>query len=250
MMPESRPLQGLEGEATRCQEHGLALAGCGRCLEGTRSRRACLGILEAQSGIPGRLSASARAHRLRRHHRGSGHDGNLPSLGVCPFVRDPDGPANLHPTIWRPELLPPTVVLVTAPDCYPRLEKISRRSISARRRRAATASDGGHIVVEDCAESTTALSARGSEQVKSCAVELPFDDDFRVRAHQPIRFQRRLTGRVRRTPAKSMANHPAHRQRLTLTVRALDAQIEGARYRRSPRVCTAPKHSRASLENS
>ena len=65
----------------------------------------------------------------------------FPVAGGCPFVRDPDGPANLHPTIWRPELLPPTVVLVTAPDCYPKARELAGRSRMAderhlRRRRS------------------------------------------------------------------------------------------------------------------
>jgi hypothetical protein len=59
MMPESA-LQGLgRGKATHAKNGGLALAGCGRCLEGTRSRGARLEILETQSRISRRLSASA-----------------------------------------------------------------------------------------------------------------------------------------------------------------------------------------------
>ena len=61
------------------------------------------------------------------------------------------------------------------------------------------------------------------------AAELPFDDDFEIRAHAARRLWRALNGR----PAGPVFHElsPQRRQRLALALRALDARAEGNTYR-------------------
>jgi len=61
------------------------------------------------------------------------------------------------------------------------------------------------------------------------AAELPFDEDFEIRAHAARRLWRALNGRP--TGPAFYELSPQRRQRLSLTLRALDGRIEGNSYR-------------------
>jgi hypothetical protein len=60
------------------------------------------------------------------------------------------------------------------------------------------------------------------------AAELPFDENFEIRAHAARRLWRVLNGRPA-GPAHELS--PQRRQRLALALRALDGRIEGNSYR-------------------
>jgi hypothetical protein len=64
---------------------------------------------------------------------------------------------------------------------------------------------------------------------ESYAVELPFDGIFDIRAHAARRLWRALGGRAAGPAIHQLSSQ--RRQRLALTLRALDARIEGATYR-------------------
>jgi hypothetical protein len=61
------------------------------------------------------------------------------------------------------------------------------------------------------------------------AAELPFDEDFEIRAHAARRLWRALNGRSAGPAFYELS--PQRRQRLSLTLRALDGRIEGNSYR-------------------
>jgi hypothetical protein len=61
------------------------------------------------------------------------------------------------------------------------------------------------------------------------AAELPFDDDFEIRAHAARRLFRTLCGRPAGPSFHELS--PQRRQRLALALRALDGRIEGNSYR-------------------
>jgi hypothetical protein len=61
------------------------------------------------------------------------------------------------------------------------------------------------------------------------AAELPFDENFEIRAHAARRLWRALNGGP--TGPASYELSPQRRQRLSLTLRALDGRIEGNSYR-------------------
>jgi hypothetical protein len=124
--------------------------------------------------------------------------------------------------------LPPTVVLVTAPDCYPKARELAGVDLPSRT--SAIYADGGHLVVED-ASGDHHLWFRDVRAGQKLAALLPLDDDFRVRVLSLIRFQRRLTGRSSGPLPKAWQITRRHRQRLTQMVRALDAHLADASYR-------------------
>jgi hypothetical protein len=61
------------------------------------------------------------------------------------------------------------------------------------------------------------------------AAELPFDNDFEIRAHAARRLWRALNGRPAGPAFHELS--PQRRQRLALALRALDARAEGNSYR-------------------
>jgi hypothetical protein len=61
------------------------------------------------------------------------------------------------------------------------------------------------------------------------AAELPFDEDFEIRAHAARRLWRALNGHLAGPASYELS--PQRRQRLSLTLRALDGRIEGNSYR-------------------
>jgi hypothetical protein len=62
------------------------------------------------------------------------------------------------------------------------------------------------------------------------AAELPFDEDFEIRAHAARRLWRALNGRSAGPAFYELS--PQRRQRLSLTLRALDARVDGNSYRK------------------
>jgi hypothetical protein len=125
--------------------------------------------------------------------------------------------------------LPPTVVLVTAPDCYPKARELAGVDLGSTQG-SAIGAHGAQIVVED---------PSGDHHLWLCDVRagrklaalVPLDDDFRVRVLSLIRFQRHLTGRSSGPLPKTWQITRRHRQRLTLMVRALDGRLANASYR-------------------
>jgi hypothetical protein len=63
----------------------------------------------------------------------------------------------------------------------------------------------------------------------SYAAELPFDDDFEIRAHAARRLWRALNGRAAGPALHDLS--PQRRHRLVLALRALDARVGGNTYR-------------------
>jgi hypothetical protein len=147
----------------------------------------------------------------------------------CMFIRDPSLPADANPLLWRPELLPLSVTLVTAPDGYPDAHGPLPRDVDAARLRLQVADDL-HLLIEDADgdHRLWLLCASASDRQAAMVV---LDDRFALRIAALIRFQRRLEGRRSGPLPKSWRITPRHHQRLALMLRALDGHLARASYR-------------------
>ena len=127
---------------------------------------------------------------------------------------------------WAPEALPTIIPIVRNPNSAgPNVLDLADLSAGELRR----ASDGWHTVVRlRGAEHRLWLRETPATGV-SYAAELPFDDDFDVRAYAAHRLWRALHGLPVGPPLHHLS--PQRRQRLLLALRALDARIDGATYR-------------------
>jgi hypothetical protein len=138
-------------------------------------------------------------------------------------------PANENPTIWRPELMPSTVVLVAPPEGFSEAHELSGDDL-APTRASVHDTDGLHVVVEDPSGDHHVWLPEGREGQKLAAL-LPLDDDFRLRVYSLIRFHQRLAGRASGPPPKAWLITRRHRRRLILMIRALDGHLADASYR-------------------
>jgi hypothetical protein len=91
----------------------------------------------------------------------------------------------------------------------------------------ATASDGRHILLDDPAGNHQ-LWFKGDVARHGATFLIPFDDDVGLRLHAVQRLTRRLTGQPAGPLLRSMQLTPIQRTRLTLQLRALDGEHEGA----------------------
>jgi hypothetical protein len=141
-------------------------------------------------------------------------------------VTDPAGSSQDQAIFWAPEVLPTIIPIVrSASDSNGTVLSLSEISAGEIRH----ASDGWHIL----------LRIRGVEHRlwlrelpvadSAYAAELPFDDDFEMRAHAARRLWRVLNRRPTGPVFHELS--PQRRQRLTLALRALDGRIEGNSYR-------------------
>jgi hypothetical protein len=141
-------------------------------------------------------------------------------------VTDPAGSSQDQAIFWAPEVLPTIIPIVrSASDSSGTV--LSLTEISAGEIRQA--SDGWHVL----------LRIRGLEHrlwLKgppiaglAYAAELPFDENFEIRGYAARRLWRVLNGRAAGPAFHELS--PQRRERLALSLRALDGRIEGNSYR-------------------
>jgi hypothetical protein len=91
------------------------------------------------------------------------------------------------------------------------------------------ASDGWHVLLSMGGVEHRLWLTEPPVADTAYAAELPFDDDFEVRAHAARRLWRALNGHPTGPAFHELS--PQRRQRLALALRALDARVEGNNYR-------------------
>jgi len=144
------------------------------------------------------------------------------SIGGCDFVLDPELRADRAPLIWLPHLDPTTVVVAPAPEVFG--DALSLSGLTPRFERRAA--DGDYLLVDD---RLPVVLTNGATDAAPAAVVIPLDADFAARADAAARLWRLATGRPRRRSPDRLT--PQRRQRLSLTLRALDGRLARETYR-------------------
>jgi hypothetical protein len=130
--------------------------------------------------------------------------------------------------IWRPELVPHSVVLVPAPDSFAsarRLDSNQRAEFAAFRDAA-----GRHVVLRDL-EGAHRLWLRDLRPGERMAALVPLDENVLLRLAGLLRLQRRFEGRSVGPLPRAWAITARLRRRLVLMVRALDGHLAQVSYR-------------------
>jgi hypothetical protein len=146
--------------------------------------------------------------------------------GACLFAADPSVSSQDQAIFWAPEVLPSVISIVrftAATDA----NAVGLADLSVSDIRQAT--DGWHAVlrINSCEHRFWLREplVAGSPY----AAELPLDNDFEIRAHAARRLWLALNNRPAGPPFPELSLQ--RRQRLALTLRALDARVEGNSYR-------------------
>jgi hypothetical protein len=141
-------------------------------------------------------------------------------------VTDPAGSSQDQAIFWAPEVLP-TIVPIVRSTAASSGNVFGLAAMSAGEIRQA--SDGWHVLLRIRGlEHRLWLKERPVAE-SAYAAELPFDQDFEIRAHAARRLWRTLNGRPAGPAFHELS--PQRRQRLALALRALDGRIEGNSYR-------------------
>jgi hypothetical protein len=141
-------------------------------------------------------------------------------------VTDPAGSSQDQAIFWAPEVLP-TIIPIVRSAAASRGNVLSLTEMSVGEFREA--SDGWHLLLRIRGVEHRLWLGEPPVAGSPYAAELPFDDDFEIRAHAARRLWRTLNGRPAGPAFHELS--PQRRQRLALALRALDARAEGNSYR-------------------
>jgi hypothetical protein len=131
---------------------------------------------------------------------------------------------------WRPEIIPATLVLERAPDCFTAAWPFDVKQLGGTSVERVHA-DGRHMIVRG-EGSEFRLWARDSRPSEPLAIIIPLDDDLPVRAAAALRLWTRIVGNgPARDDKFGSALTRQRRERLVLMLRALDGHLTDASYR-------------------
>jgi len=148
-----------------------------------------------------------------------------PGAGGCGFATDPNLQADRVPLIWLPHLDPAAVLITPAPEMFTDASPIGALTPAFARH----AVDGEHWLVNAGHGRLPAVLTGGATAATPAALVIPLDADFAVRADAALHLWRIITGQARGQPPDRLT--PQQRQRLALTLRALDGRLAGHSYR-------------------
>lgn len=151
----------------------------------------------------------------------------MAGVGGFRFAVDPQLTADQTAVFWRPEALPTVVPLATAPftTTHP-LDTRALGDVFAER----VGADARHVIVRSTGGDDLRLwLADPADQ--PLAVVLPLDDDLPMRAAAAVQLWARLMGQGAVAEPDSMSLTRQRRDRLMLTLRALDGHLDRASYR-------------------
>ena len=146
-------------------------------------------------------------------------------IGDYDFAVDPNLPAGRAPLIWLPHLDPSAVLVASAPQGFRNASTLGAVIPTFERR----GPGGNYLIVDDGHGRMPLVLIDGADALTPVAAVIPLDSDFAARADAALRLWRFATGRPRRRPPDRLTLQ--RRQRLVLTLRALDGRLDGETYR-------------------
>jgi hypothetical protein len=145
--------------------------------------------------------------------------------GGCPFAVDPEQKADEAAVVWLPRLDTSVVVLAPAPVSFGGAQTIGALSLSVRE----TTSDGRYILVDQGGRRMSLVLQNGMSGRSAAAALIPLDGRFPARIEAALQLWRALNGH--RAPHRIDPLTRQRRQRLMLSLRALDGRLAGHAYR-------------------
>jgi hypothetical protein len=146
--------------------------------------------------------------------------------GAFAFVTDPAGSSQDQAIFWAPEVLPTIIPIARSASDSPH-KVLSVTDISGADIRQSF--DGWHVLLRIQNVEHRLWLTEPPAADHAYAAHLMFDEDFEIRAHAARRFWRALDSRPAGPAFHELSLQ--RRQRLALTLRALDGRIEGNSYR-------------------
>ena len=139
--------------------------------------------------------------------------------------------------IWRPELVPHSVVLVPAPDSFAGARPLESSQLAEFA--AFQGADGRHLVLQDD-DGAHRLWLRGLRPGAQMAALVPLDANVLLRLAGLLRLERHLDGRPAGPLPRAWTITARLRRRLGLMLRALDGHLAQARYREVAQILYGP----------
>ena len=150
---------------------------------------------------------------------------NFESVGGSLFAADPCKSFNEQTVFWAPEVLP-TVLRIR--DVNPQADTRPGTSLDIENAELRRAADGWHAVLQ-LEGATHRLWLPRLPKHSTFVVELPLDADLPLRTQSATRLWSTLQQRSSKPPYHDFSAHV--RERLALTIRALDGHSDGNSYR-------------------
>ena len=145
------------------------------------------------------------------------------------FACDPRLVAAVAPVVWRPELVPHSVILAPAPTSFERAHRLVSSDLAGQLN-AYDGSDGRHVILEG-PQGAHRLWLRDVHTGTPLAAIIPLDDNVLLRVEGLLRVQRHLAGDSAGPVPRGWELTQRLRQRLVRMVRALDGHQAQASYR-------------------
>ncbi len=145
------------------------------------------------------------------------------------FACDPKLASAVAPVVWRPELVPHSVLLAPAPASFEDAHRLVSSDLAGQLI-AHDGADGRHVVLQDV-QGAHRLWIRDVQAGMGMAAIIPLDETVLLRVAGLLRLQRRLAGKTPGPIPRGWDLTARLRRRLILMVRALDGHLAQASYR-------------------
>lgn len=146
-------------------------------------------------------------------------------VGGCPFAVDPEQNADEAVVVWLPRFDPNVVVLAPAPLSFGDAQTIASLPLTVRE----TTSEGRYAIADQGGRRVSLVLSEGMSASSAAAALIPLDARFPARIETALQLWRALNGY--RAPLRRDPLTRQRRQRLALSLRALDGRLAGHAYR-------------------